>query len=518
MVEMKRYLIAGVCFFAGLAGASAQGRTVIAGLERHAEYRELIAGEETLVKRADSLAGVVASLRGRLRTDTLNRAALSSAIVGLEEQGFEIRSVMAKLAARINTLEQEWILANLAGGGAGEAGGSGDDPASGQPAFGSRTEPGEFTFASWFATGLSADQMAELRGARRSEGAIPDLVERYRLDHQRLAALVRAHDAAQTQPAADSLAALFASLRAENHARLRQIAEIWEVVFDSKSYLYNLLADKHNRADLLARFEEGLARMREQVPAAVETGAPVPLVDQLLQRRMMADYEAALAAALGDGPAADSLAAVAAGLPGPLSLAGLEPVTLRERLWLDYADVTIGKSPYNASNPIPEVAVWPRGIIWRVAVGNFAGRQSPTVFRGAHPLAVARGEDDRWRYYVGGFPTDSLADAAVEQLRKAGFRAPVPVVWMDGTFIDPAAQEETRIYRIDITGHTELPDAVREAIAAATGDETPDIVRGAEGFTVTPLAAKSAIALRSILEAISSTHPEIEAKLSKNLE
>jgi hypothetical protein len=133
---------------------------------------------------------------------------------------------------------------------------------------------------------------------------------------------------------------------------------------------------------------------------------------------------------------------------------------------------------------------------------------------------VAHGEDGRWRYYAGGFPTDSLAAVAVEKLRRAGFRAPAAVVWMDGTLIDPAAADETKIYRIDITGPEELPGPARDAIAAATagGETPPDIVRSPAGFIITPLGARTAIALRQTLERMKPTYPDMEARLSKNPE
>jgi hypothetical protein len=91
---------------------------------------------------------------------------------------------------------------------------------------------------------------------------------------------------------------------------------------------------------------------------------------------------------------------------------------------------------------------------------------------------------------------------------------------MDGTLIDPAAADETKIYRIDITGPDELPDPVREAIAAAApeGEAPPDIVRSPAGFIITPLGARAAITLRQTLEGMKPAYPDLEARLSKNPE
>ncbi len=483
-------------------------RRVIAGLEEHAEYRELIAREGALVRTSDSLASLIASFRGRLRTDTLSRASLSADIVRMEEEGFGLRGEMARLASRINTIEQEWILANLS---APRPAPPSDGPSGDGPA------PIE--------SFLTPEQSAELNAARRAEAAIPGLMDEYRRVHALAGSLARAYDAATTQPEADSLLALFEERRTAGEHLAARIGSEWGAIFDSKSYIYNLLADKQNRRDMLTLFESGMEELRNargEIPLLPGMGGdpdasdgvappPAPLIDYVLQKRMLTGYELALAGEQGDTASADSLRAVLSTLPGPASLAGLGPVTIREKLFLDYADiVTGGAGPYNASNPIPDVALWPRGIIWRVQVGNYTTRQSPSVFRGARPLAVFRGDDGRFRYLAGGFPTDSLATAAAERMRRAGFRAPAPVVWMDGVYLDPAGTE--KIYRIEISGTDDLPALAREAIAE-TG--TVDMVRGAGGFIIAPLDAPAAIRLRTALEQLRHDHPQLTAELSK---
>jgi hypothetical protein len=318
------------------------------------------------------------------------------------------------------------------------------------------------------------------------------------------------YDGAGSAAAADSLKGLFDERARENSLLEERIGREWGAIFDNKSYLYNLLADKRNRSDMLTRYEEGLAGVREQ--RSERYAAPAAIVDYVLQKRMLTDYETSLAGELGNSAALDSLRRAAEGLTRMEELAGLGPVELKERLFLDYGDIAIGTTPYGADNPIPEVAVWPRGIIYRVQVGNFASRQSPSVFRGASPLSVEITPEGRYRYYAGGFPSDSLATAAVEQLRRAGFRSPSAVVWMDGVRIDPEAEGEEKIYRVELSGVEELPDEVRDAIAR---EEAGDIVRGEGSFVVTPLDAATAVRLRTDLEALGAEWPGMGAKLLK---
>ncbi len=487
-----------------LSIAKAQQRTVIAGLENNTEYRALIEEESAMVRTADSLTAGITSLRSRLRIDTVGRAAASAAIVSMEERVFEIRSGMARLASRINTIEQEWILAGLLSPSATVSDTEGEE---------AENSVSNLVYNPWFESGLSSGQLAELRGAQEAESRLPDMVAQYRTEHEELRLLAMEYDMAAAPAAVDSIKGVFDSLKVGLVSLDGTIGSGWEAVFDSKGYLYNLLADKENKHELLTLFEAGMERLREEKARWLDQGAPAALLDYVLQKRMLTDYEIALASAIGNEAAADSLRGVLAALPGPASLDGLAPVELKEKLLLDYSDITIGDSPYNASNPIPEVAVWPKGVIWRVQVGNFASRQSPSVFRGAHPLSVGEGGDGRFRYYAGGFPTDSLAGAAVEQLRKAGFRSPSPVVWMDGEAIDPAAESE-KIYRINIFGIEELDPAVREVIASATGGEV-DIVVGEGGFMLGPLDGPAAVRLRSALETLKASTPEMEVQLQK---
>jgi hypothetical protein len=531
MVEMKRYIFAALAVVAGIFGASGQQRTVIEGLEGNTEYRTLIKEEKSLVKIADSLAVEISRLRSLLRADTLGRAANSAAIVRMEEVGFEIRSRMARLASRINTIEQEWILLSLAGMPADTTRNNAAFPNEEVPA---GTHSRNLVYGSYFSEALSPEQSAELLDAQRAESTLPPLFEQYRRDRESLEALAGEYGRVATQAEADSLARLFHDLSASTEATGQRIDREWGAIFDSKSYIYNLLADKQNRRDLLDSFERGMERVREEFPRHAE--APAAPVNYVLQKRMLTDYETELAGALGNRPAFDSLRLAAARIPEIENLARLAPIGLKERLFLDYSDIKTGGSPYNTSNPIPEVAVWPKGIMWRVQVGNFSTRQSPSVFRGAHPIAVATGDEGRFRYFAGGFPTDSLAGRAVEQLRKAGFRAPSVVVWMDGVYIDPADADERR-YRVEISGVGELSAETREIIASATkegaedentpNDSTDDgaprvakaeIVRAAGAFIVTPLDGTSAILLRTALEAHKAAYPEMEVRLSKNPE
>ena len=110
----KGFFLLAVLVAAGAAEASAQEVTArIAGLEGNAEYMEMLREEASLQAREDSVTMVVNRVRRQLRDDPAQRAVYSAEILRCEEQLFSIRTERGRLTDRINTVEQDWVLANL---------------------------------------------------------------------------------------------------------------------------------------------------------------------------------------------------------------------------------------------------------------------------------------------------------------------------------------------------------------------------------------------------------------------
>ena len=120
MVAMTKLLrnigLLGALLF-GAVGTGASQPPVearIAGLEGNGEYMSLLEEDARLQEREDSVGHAVEGLRRRLRDDReADRAALADEILELENRIFEIRTAKGRIIDRINTIEQEWVLANL---------------------------------------------------------------------------------------------------------------------------------------------------------------------------------------------------------------------------------------------------------------------------------------------------------------------------------------------------------------------------------------------------------------------
>ncbi len=116
---------------------------------------------------------------------------------------------------------------------------------------------------------LTPEQVAEYKKAVEAETAVVPLVEEYLELRERLEELDSA------------------------------ISQTWEAAFDSKSYLYNLLMDKSGNGEMLRLYEQKLNAVRA-AQAELRDGLEVPAVDNyLLQKRLLMEYEVALAQELG---------------------------------------------------------------------------------------------------------------------------------------------------------------------------------------------------------------------------
>ena len=148
----------------------------IAGLEGNAEYMSLLREDAQLQIREDSIVNAVERMRRQLREDPGKRQQYSQEILQLESRIFEIRNAKGRLIDRINTIEQEWVLASLNG-------------AAQQPAASAEKSPAEAVPDSlkvrnlvdnlYFREHLPAEDYAALRDAQRQEMRAVDYVNRY---------------------------------------------------------------------------------------------------------------------------------------------------------------------------------------------------------------------------------------------------------------------------------------------------------------------------------------------------
>ena len=274
----------------------------IAGLEGNAEYMSLLREDAQLQLREDSIVNAVERMRQRLREDPSRRQELSQEILQQESRIFEIRNAKGRLIDRINTIEQEWVPANLNGAAQQPAGPAAADPAATVPdslkvrnlvdnlyfrehlPAGDYEAPAQCPAVGNAGRGLRQPLFRQPRDAFRTGRILRRGADRGR-SHRDIRTLQ--DFAGMNGVLADSLAAT------------------WNYIFDNKNYAYGYLLDKMGKEDILAREEEELSRLRGSCRRCRARRLPDAVADYLLRKRVIVDYEASVAGVLGLDAARD---------------------------------------------------------------------------------------------------------------------------------------------------------------------------------------------------------------------
>ncbi len=179
---------------------------------------------------------------------------------------------------------------------------------------------------------LSSELRDELASARKIEVEVPALVIEYMAVYERLGVLAEDYATVLTEAEAEDIRSSFEGLSGRLDELAVRIEEMWEGVFDSKSYAYNYMMDRDNQTEMLSLYEDLITQMREHKAQVSATGA---LIDYALQKRLLTEYEIALAEHFGD-EAPTSLKEALSDLPKAEDIAALKPVRLKTRLEFEH--------------------------------------------------------------------------------------------------------------------------------------------------------------------------------------
>ncbi|WP_295937402.1 SPOR domain-containing protein [uncultured Alistipes sp.] len=492
------------------AGVHAQEIAVeprIAGLEGNEEYMSLLREDAQLQIREDSIVNAVERARLQLREDPANRQQYSQQILQLENSIFEIRNAKGRLVDRINTIEQDWVLANLNGV---ETQPVEEVPVAGIP---DSLKVRNLVYNPYFAEHLPESDYAVLLKAQRMELEAVDYVNTYFANYGAIAELAGAYAEAQTEVEAAEIFERYNALQGFNRVVADSLSGAWNYIFDNKSYAYDYLLDMRGQDTLLLQEEERQAKAAQQTSALRGETASDAVVDYFLRKRALVEYETAVADALGLDTARDSLRAVGGQL-GAIDYL-LPRLDVAERYFLDFDSITYHTTPkYTVQHPIPECRIYARGTIYRILLGTFATKRAVSTFRGAYPLSYLVGEDNKWSYFAGGFATREEAEAAQKQAKARGFFRPEVVVWIDGQYRnltrDPQVQQIA--YRVEILTSEALSDAVKSTITETA--EGRELSRVGQQMFVVGMFDDKAVADR-VAEAIRQTDPVLEIKVAE---
>lgn len=430
----------------------------IPGLEKNSEYMDLLRKEETLRLRSDSIFNVIRTVRGAMREnaekrDSLTRQRSDSLMLILtdaENAAFALRSQKIRLVDGINAIEQDFVLAGM-----GNIGGADESAQSAASIFGN----------SYFIKNIDPDDYKALLAVNGKENTARKYVTSYIDNYKKIKALYDKYVMASTEAEAEAVYADISAVTDESLVLERQLAKLWGEIYDQKTYVYSYFLEKENREDILEITESMMGEARQEKLASTDNCASEAVADYCLQKPVVLNYEIYVAKLLNRTAAIDSLSNASKSVR-QIDFR-MPPIEVKRRSFVDYEAIEFTpRSPYNASNPIPDCIVYEYGTIYRILLGTYKYKQAVSTFRGASPLSVETLDDGRFSYYAGGLRTRAEAETAVEIMKKKGFRNPEIVEWCDGRKTNLSQQngDAAVTFRVTIKGGA-LDDTVRDLIA-----------------------------------------------------
>ena len=487
------------------------------------EYVELQSRDKALVMKEDSVAMLMNDVREKFRiySDSLSVEGqtptaqefsdFSDRILNLEQQIFDIRTMRGDIIARINELEQEWVLAQM------------NAPIEEEPApevvekVVELPRYRELIANHCIKDMLGAEDYAELCQAQGEDIEMDSLVVEYKAIYDRMNSVAENYRATNSEAEAEELYAEFNNLKNEAEAQAAKIESRWNHILDTKYYAYGYILEHERHYDLLDESSAEFADMRRECSREAGYYATDALMHYALGRPTLRSFEHNFARAMELNEAADSIAMLQRE-PQEIEYR-LEPLHLERRLFIDYQPIAIGRTNfYKDTNPIPDLKVYERGTIYRILLGEFRNKQPMTLFKGVQPLYITRNEEGNYLYYAGGFATRREADDAQLFLKEKGFKAPEICRWQNGAVVNVTTAENDgdssviipvsgKRYMIKLSTAT-LSDDVRAIIA----NEAPrqSVSKEANGFVLGMFDNRDEVELlSSLLSETTSTPVEI---------
>lgn len=448
-------------------------------MENNQEYMQLLHEREVLMSRLDSLGTLTTQARNDARQlDTLHNSAINdsmqSRILDLEQQTFDLRSQHYDIVARINVIEQEWLIAQMFATPENEEEGivaEGDGIAEGDIVAETTTEIGtqpmgeESTVTEEELNGdstaievvepvaadlsdiisrgelsqyLRAEDLTELETAFEEQAIMEETTLAYLAKYNEMVATAVAYREATNESDATEIFDRFQELSSEATALSDEMNRLWIHILDTKFYAYSYVLESMRKYDSLDAMGANFTSMLQQCSTEEDYYASNSLMRYAIGYPVLLDYEIIFAREIGREDIAESLTAKRDNLDAIDYR--IEPLSLERRLFLDYTPITIGRTNfYNSNNPLPELRIYERGTIYRILLGEFRNRQPMTLFKGVQPLYITQNEEGHYLYYTGGFATRLEADEAQLFLREKGFSAPEICRWRDGQMVNLTA-------------------------------------------------------------------------------
>lgn len=435
----------------------------IVALAHDEEYISLLEAKSEIVNLEDSLLVELNQSKKLYLQGGDDASQHRQTIVDVEQKLLDARAKKSGITAKINNIEQKWMLDNMSSSALPVA------PRETIPSLDiqilSDDDAGSISKSKYASANLSVEDLTNFRSAESLEMELSINVRSYILNYEEQARLVQEYEQSSSKELADSIAVRYNEIDSLNRAVADKLAQKWDNIADNKSFAYALLMERCGASDLFEREEQ----LKIQTARIVDSIAPYTLSHELLEyhaeRLSMVELEMSLSQRLKIPSAVDLLRGVRDSMR--LVEFNYPPQRIEKRLFIQYEPIKFStKARYTSSNPIPAGKVYEEGVIYRLLVGSFKSRQAATLFKGAYPISIINNSWGLLCYYLGGYATLNEAEQAREMLLKRGFKRPEVVEWRDGEMrnLTKNPRQIVSKYRIEINGASELSEEVRATV------------------------------------------------------
>lgn len=464
-------------------------------LRNNPEYVALQHKDKELEMQEDSVLLIISHTREQFRiyADSLTAndmrptaeefATISDRILELEQQVFDIRTMRGDVIARINEMDQAWVLQQM------------NAPVEDEVVADTTvTDVEKPKFRNLVDNHCLRDMLAtadyeELLAAQREDAEMDALVVKFRTLFQAMSDTAEGYRVADNEKDAEVLFAKFYELKTKAEELTAEIERRWNHILDTKYYAYGYILESTYNYDLLDSSSAEFTEMRRECSREAGNYASDAIMHYALGRPTLRKFEHDFARTMELEEAADSIATIQREAPEIDYM--LMPVGIERRLFIDYQPITIGRTNfYKESNPIPALKVYERGTIYRILLGEFRNKQPMTLFKGVQPLYITRNDDGNYVYYAGGFATRSEADDALLFLKEKDFKAPEICRWQNGVMENITKMESDGDVAIPVMGKRYMikivSDALSDDVRQVIDAEAPrkSLSKDADGFVL----------------------------------
>ena len=517
-----------------MASVATAQKPGIKELADNEEYATLMSRSEALLHQEDSITLLINEARADYQrmvaesadSITIDRDSFSTYIIDLEQQIFNLRSQRGQLTSRINSIEQEWVMAQLM------------NPTEEQLPETDNSESVEEVVEpvvpvapiyyrnlvenTIFRNLLTEDDYNDLLLANEEDQEMEGIANNFLATYADMVEAAEQYAQATEESDANRILDRFNSLKKRATELDDKMHNKWNHIIDTKYYAYGYILEHEHRYDLLDKASADFSSMLQQCAANDGVYASDALMRYIIGRPTLLGHEIEFAREMELMEAADSLSSVRDNLN--LADYRLEPVTIQRRLFLDFAPIVVGRTNhYSSTNPLPKLRVFERGTIYRILLGTFRSKQPMTLFKGVQPLYIEHNEDDTYSYYAGGFATIAEAEEAQLFLKEKGFRAPEICRWKDGEVINITAAEdgntESEVVNMPVVGMRYMvqieAESLTDEMRATINSTAPGkMLSRAEGcFVVGTFTERSEADM--LLTTLMDQHPDIVVTLNE---